>query len=49
MAVSGEGQAVVQVCLGAVVLDVACFDLCFEEGQPAGDAVLLGIEQVEEK
>ncbi|MFT3889939.1 MAG: hypothetical protein QM713_17490 [Arachnia sp.] len=42
MAVSGESEAVVQVCFGPVVLDVVCVDLGFEEGQTARDPVLLG-------
>ncbi|MFT4228625.1 MAG: hypothetical protein QM624_19645 [Micropruina sp.] len=47
MAVSGEGEAVVQVRLGLVVLDVAGIDLCVEEPDAPGDAVLFGGEQVE--
>ena len=47
VAVSGEGQAVVQVCLGPVVFDVSGVDLCFQEPQAASDAVLFSLEQVD--
>ncbi|HQY96686.1 MAG: hypothetical protein L0H96_00615 [Humibacillus sp.] len=45
--VPGEGEAVVQVGFGLVVLDVAGVDLRVEEREPPRDAVLLGAEQVE--
>ncbi|MEK4240690.1 hypothetical protein NYE39_01605 [Janibacter sp. FSL W8-0316] len=47
MHVAGEGEAVVQVRLGLLVLDVAGVDLCVEEREPARDAVLLCGEEVE--
>lgn len=47
MHVAGEGEAVVQVGLGLLVFGVAGFDLRVEPGQPPGDAVLLGLEQIE--
>ncbi|MGO1316372.1 MAG: hypothetical protein ACTMIR_04970 [Cellulomonadaceae bacterium] len=47
VAVSGEGEAVFEVGLGLVVLDVSCVDLGVEEGQAAGDAFLFLAEQVE--
>ncbi|WP_217494855.1 hypothetical protein [Brevibacterium sp. CS2] len=47
MHVPSEGEAVVQVCFGLFVLDVAGVDLGVEEREPTGDAVLLRAEQVE--
>ena len=47
MAVPGEGEAVVEVGFGLVVLDVSGVDLGVEERQAAGDLILLGLEQVE--
>ncbi|MFN8183814.1 MAG: hypothetical protein U0R23_05265 [Candidatus Nanopelagicales bacterium] len=47
VAVSGEGEAVFEVGLGLVVLDVSCVDLSVEERQAAGDAFLFLAEQVE--
>ena len=47
MAVTGEGEAVFEVGLGLVVLDVSGVDLGIEERQAAGDAFLFLTEQVE--
>nr|WP_251050539.1 MULTISPECIES: hypothetical protein [unclassified Microbacterium] len=47
MHVASQRQAVVEVSFGLFVLDVSGVDLCVEEREPAGDAVLLGAEQVE--
>jgi hypothetical protein len=47
VAVPGEGEAVVQVGFGLVVLDVSGVDLRVEEREAPRDAVLLGAEQVE--
>ncbi len=47
MAVTGQREAVVDVGLGFLVLDVPGLDLGFEEREAAGDALLLLTEQVE--
>nr|WP_309104992.1 hypothetical protein [Microbacterium sp.] len=45
--VAGERQAVFQVCLGLVVLDLAGVDARVEERESAGDAVLFLFEQIQ--
>ncbi|WP_454118917.1 hypothetical protein [Microbacterium lacticum] len=47
MHVTGESEAVFEVCLGLVVLDLPCVDLRVEKHQPPGDAVLFFFEEVE--
>ncbi|QWF22190.1 hypothetical protein [Nocardioides sp. LMS-CY] len=47
MHVACEGEAVVQVGFGLFVFDVAGVDLCVEEREPTGDALLLRGEEVE--
>ncbi|MFQ6484663.1 hypothetical protein [Brachybacterium epidermidis] len=47
MHVACEGETVLQVRFGLFILDVSGVDLGVEEGEPSGDAVLLGGEQVE--
>ncbi|MFC5272921.1 hypothetical protein [Brachybacterium sacelli] len=45
--VACQGQAVIEVGAGLVVLDLAGLDARVEEGDLPGDAVLLGLEQVQ--
>ena len=47
MHVTGESEAVFEVCLGLVVLDLPRVDLRVEEHQPSGDAVLFFFEEIE--
>ncbi|MCW5950924.1 MAG: hypothetical protein KIT69_01500 [Propionibacteriaceae bacterium] len=47
VAVRGQGEAVVEVGLGLLVLDVPGVDLRVEERQPPGDPVLLLSQQIE--
>ncbi|WP_256971433.1 hypothetical protein [Microbacterium esteraromaticum] len=47
MAVSGQGETVVEVGFRLLVLDVACVDLGIKKRDPAGDAFLLRGEQIE--
>ncbi len=47
MAIPGQGEAVVQVGFGPVVLDVSGVDLRVQERQAAGDLVLLFLHQVQ--
>lgn len=46
--VAGEGEAVVQVGAGLLVLDGAGVDASVEEPDPPGDPVLLRLEQVDQ-
>jgi hypothetical protein len=47
VAVTREGEAVVEVGLGLLVLDVSGLDLGVEEREASSDALLLFTEQVE--
>ncbi|WP_243730491.1 hypothetical protein [Nesterenkonia salmonea] len=47
VAVTSQGQAVLQVCLGLLVLQGAGLDLCFQERQALGDPLLLSLQQLQ--
>nr|WP_263970278.1 hypothetical protein [Gulosibacter chungangensis] len=47
MHVTGQSEAVFEVCFGLIVLDLPCIDLRVEEREPACDAVLFFFEEVQ--
>ncbi|WP_229659595.1 hypothetical protein [Nesterenkonia alkaliphila] len=47
VAVTSQGQAVLQMGLGLLVLQSAVLDLCFQERQALSDPLLLSLQQLQ--